>query len=104
MTMRCEDIQSVLIDFLDDRLDAIRRQEVVTHLEICESCRQEESQLRELLRAVGETPEEQPSSSLRENFNRLMQSPPTAHGASETGRQPAENPVKKLPLHLPSIG
>jgi Putative zinc-finger len=104
MTMRCVDIQSVLIDFLDDRLDAIRRQEIVTHLEICENCRLEESRLRELLRAVAETPEEQPRSTLRENFNRLMQSPPTAHGASESAPGLAENPVKKLPLHLPSIG
>src|ERR1700731_4379087 len=111
MTMRCEDIQSVLIDFVDDRLDAIRRQEVVTHLEVCENCRQEESQLRELLRAVAETPEEQPRSTLRENFNRLMQSPPTAHGAEQTipgstesTGVPAKTPVKKLPLHLPAIG
>ena len=108
--MRCEDIQSVLIDFLDDRLDAIRRQEVVTHLEVCENCRQEESQLRELLRAVVETPEEQPASTLRENFNRLMQSemilhdPETGDRPSETGRRPAENPVKKLPLHLQAVG
>jgi len=128
--MRCEDIQTVLIDFLDDRLDAIRRQDVVTHLETCENCRQEESQLRELLSAVAETPEEQPAGTLRENFNRLLQSEmklhaseagretsvtfrgaaetsrgalETTHGASETGLKPAETPLKHLSLRLPSI-
>jgi hypothetical protein len=104
MKMRCEDIQSVLIDFLDDRMDAIRRQEVVTHLEVCENCRQEESQLRELLRAVAETPEEQPPGTLRENFKRMMQTPPATSGVAETSRDSAETPVKKLPLHLPAIG
>jgi hypothetical protein len=103
MTMRCEDIQSVLIDFLDDRLDAIRRQEVVTHLEVCENCRQEESQLRELLRTAAETPEEQPRSTLRENFNRLMQSEMKLQDP-ETGHQPTETPVKHLPLHRRAIG
>jgi hypothetical protein len=108
--MRCEDIQSVLIDFLDDRMDAIRRQEVVTHLEVCENCRQEESQLRDLLRAVAETPEEQPRSTLRENFNRLMQSATThataqtTPGSTETTGLSAETPAKKLPLHLPAVG
>ena len=101
--MRCEDIQSALIDFLDDRLNAIRRQEVVTHLEICENCRQEESQLRELLRAVAETSEEQPASSLRENFNRLMQSEMKLNDP-ETSRRPAEPPVKHLPLYRRAIG
>jgi Putative zinc-finger len=104
MKMRCEDIQSVLIDFLDDRMDAIRRQELVTHLEVCENCRQEESQLRELLRAVAETPEEQPPGTLRENFKRMMQTPPATSGVAETSRNSAETPVKKLPLHLPAIG
>ncbi len=101
--MRCEDIQSVLIDFVDDHLDAIRRQEVVTHLEVCENCRQEESKLRELLHAVAETPEEQPGSTLRENFNRMMQSPPTAHGASETthgAAQTTPDPSSKAPAFL----
>jgi hypothetical protein len=100
---RCDDIQSKLIDFLDDRLDALNRQEVVMHLETCEKCRLEESGLRELLRVASETPDELPGVRLRNNFNRLLQSEMKLH-ATEANLQPTDSAAKWLPKKMPSAG
>ncbi len=54
--MKCEQIESLLSGFVDDELTQGDRQRVEIHLEDCEKCRKQESQLSDLRRTVGRMP------------------------------------------------
>ncbi len=44
--MNCDEIQNALADYLGDELEASRRSALETHLESCDACRQEVSELK----------------------------------------------------------
>jgi len=72
--MHCKEIQTVLIEYLDQSLDTGVAEVVKKHIDSCAACRQEAQELQELLLAVKSAPIERPSPALRENFNTLLQS------------------------------
>lgn len=72
--MHCKEVQAVLIDYLDQSLDAGVAAIVAKHLEECTACRREAHEMQALLAAMKNSPLERPGSALRENFNTLLQS------------------------------
>ncbi len=97
MMMNCEQVQGVLMDYIDQQLDEPAGRAVRIHLDDCAQCRQVERELRELMQAIAETPLEQPGSSIRKNFNRILQ----AELQGEELRPPRSSPRpagKLLPL------
>ncbi|MBS1663466.1 MAG: zf-HC2 domain-containing protein [Bacteroidetes bacterium] len=72
--MHCKEVQAVLIEYLDQSLDAGVAAVVARHLEDCTACQREAAEMRELLVAMKNTPLEMPTNALRENFNTLLQS------------------------------
>jgi hypothetical protein len=89
MNMDCNEVQSRLIDFLDNRLPAATREEIENHLLTCEKCREDVQESRVILDTIEEAPVEMPGEGLRENFNDMLQ--------SELNRLAASNNLKQMP-------
>ena len=68
----CEACSEVLMEYIDGHLDESTRQAVLAHLDTCPRCRQEEKELREVMATIDHTPLEQPSTQLREGFERML--------------------------------
>ena len=72
--MHCKEVQTLLIDYLDQTLDAASAGRVKQHLEECQECRREAHELQMLLAAMKDTVAETPPVALRESFNTMLQS------------------------------
>ncbi|HVS98463.1 MAG TPA: zf-HC2 domain-containing protein [Puia sp.] len=72
--MDCKEIQALLIDYLDHRLDAASTTRVTQHLGACGDCTREAEELRLLLIAMQNTVQETPPAALRESFDTMLQS------------------------------
>ena len=74
MDMKCEEVELLLVDYIDKTLDTKTADEITRHLDRCERCRDSHeafSRLNgELDAANGE---EQPDPGLRENFYHMLQ-------------------------------
>jgi hypothetical protein len=86
--MKCEDIESAMIDFLDNKLEKAHRDEVEKHLETCERCLDELKDFQQILHTVDSTEMEQPDETLRINFYHML------HG--EMNKQALQN--QELPV------
>jgi len=63
-----------MVDYLDQALPPATAKLVTEHLEGCAECRAEADQLRVLLTTIKNNEQHQPSPTLRENFNSMLQS------------------------------
>ena len=72
--MKCKDVQSVLIDFVDGKLDKDFQADIGKHLETCEKCKQDYADLKKMLSVMSDSPMHEPGPDLRENFNTMLQS------------------------------
>ncbi|HTI90035.1 MAG TPA: zf-HC2 domain-containing protein [Puia sp.] len=72
--MHCKEIQAVLIEYLDQSLDAGFAAVVKKHIDSCAACQQEVLEVQELLVAMKDSPSQKPTNALRDNFNTLLQS------------------------------
>jgi HEAT repeat protein len=70
--MKCEDVESSMIDYLDNTLEKSRRDEVEKHLETCERCLDELKDFQQILQTVDSTEMEQPDETLRINFYHML--------------------------------
>lgn len=72
--MHCKEVQAVLIEYLDQSLDAGVAAVVKKHIDSCAACQQEVLEVQELLVAMKDSPSQKPTKALRDNFNTLLQS------------------------------
>lgn len=86
--MKCEDVESAMIDYLDNKLEKSRRNDVEKHLETCERCLDELKDFQQILQTVDSTEMEQPDESLRINFYHML------HG--EINKQSVKNQEKPV--------
>ncbi len=70
--MKCEDVESAMIDYLDNKLEKSHRDDVEKHLETCERCLDELKDFQQILQTVDSTEMEQPDESLRINFYHML--------------------------------
>jgi hypothetical protein len=93
--MKCEDVESAMIDYLDNTLGKMRRDEVEKHLETCERCLDELKDFQHILQTVDSREMEQPDETLRINFYHML------HG--EINKQIVQNQEKHtMPLSVRS--
>lgn len=69
---KCEEIQDKLADFLDQRLPKEEMDIVNKHIDDCEDCSKEHDEMKKLFFEISEDELEQPSASLRNNFEELL--------------------------------
>lgn len=70
--MKCEDIEHLMIDYLDNTLDEETRVLVDSHLASCEKCPGLFKESRKLLNLISDSGMEQPDDSLRANFYKTL--------------------------------
>jgi hypothetical protein len=108
--MNCKEVQTRLIDYLDQLLDADSAAGVKQHLDSCEDCRHEADELQELLATMKNNVAEPPPPALRESFDTMLQSelnmlttatiieefPPAAKKPGKTLALPLSSPAWKV--------
>ena len=72
--MNCKEVQTMMVDYLDQAMDVIYGDAIKQHLAGCDQCRRESEELQELLLAMTATEMRQPGPGLRENFQLMLQS------------------------------
>jgi hypothetical protein len=70
--MKCEEVESAMIDYLDMTLEKEHRDEIEKHLETCESCLDELQDFQRILKDVESAEVVQPDETLRINFYHML--------------------------------
>jgi len=70
--MNCQDIETLLVDYLDNQLSQTQKQDLEEHLSTCESCKVQLEETKALFTAFKNEPEVEPSPELRANFFKLL--------------------------------
>jgi hypothetical protein len=72
--MRCEEVYSKMIDYLDNNLEEGIRLEIEKHLGTCENCLDELRDTQKILNMISKEEMEKPDDSLRINFYQMLHS------------------------------
>jgi hypothetical protein len=72
--MKCEEVDKMMIDYLDLNLDDDTRREIEKHLETCERCIDELKDTQELMNLISKDEMEKPDDSLKINFYHMLHS------------------------------
>jgi hypothetical protein len=93
--MNCNEVQAVMIDYLDRAVDVETGAAMRAHLINCEQCRKEVDQMREMLLTMADQEMRQPGQGLRENFHVMLQSELNMETADDLLRRPREGKEEK---------
>src|SRR3954467_14556505 len=74
MGMQCDDIDALLIEYLDHKLSPAMRTSIEKHLQTCETCRQSLEEYKTLFSVMQYAKPEQPGPILQEKFENMLQS------------------------------
>jgi len=72
--MKCEEVEKLMVDYLDLNLEDNTRKEIEKHLETCERCLDELKDTQEVLNRISKDEMEIPDDSLRINFYHMLHS------------------------------
>jgi hypothetical protein len=72
--MKCEEVDKLMLDYLDKNLDDHLTREIEKHLESCERCLDELKDSQQVLNLISEVEMEKPDDSLRINFYHMLHS------------------------------
>jgi hypothetical protein len=72
--MKCEEVETLMIDFLDNKLDSEQSTKIEKHLETCEKCLDELRDFQHILGLIKEDEPVMPNDSLRINFYHMLHS------------------------------
>ncbi len=70
--MKCEEVEVLMIDYLDNKLEPEQIRQIEKHLETCERCIDELKETQSLLQMISGEEMEKPDESLRINFYHMM--------------------------------
>jgi hypothetical protein len=96
MNTNCNDVKSLLIDYLDGQLAPAIRDKVEEHLKGCMDCREEIVQFKKMFGEMASTKLEQPSPALKENFNLMLQSELNISATMEMLKSKEEPKIVKM--------
>jgi len=71
--MKCDEVEKIIVDYIDNNLDEILRLEVDRHLEGCERCTDILIESNEILQYISKEEMHLPDNSLRINFHNQLQ-------------------------------
>jgi hypothetical protein len=83
--MKCEEVETKMIDYLDRNLEENVRQEIEKHLETCERCIDEFKDFQQVLNLISKEEMVKPDDSLRINFYHMLHSEIRKNEESKTG-------------------
>jgi hypothetical protein len=82
--MKCEEVEAVIMDYLDNKVDAVQKQEIEKHLETCEQCLDQMMGIQQVLQELSNSEMESPDDSLRINFYHMLHNEIKKKGESGT--------------------
>ena len=71
--MKCEHIEVLFLDYLNNTLDSRTQQEVEAHLATCEKCKKELANIENLWNSLSSVPEEDPPPIVRDRFYAMLE-------------------------------
>jgi hypothetical protein len=101
--MQCNEVEQLLIDFLDGQLHPADEEALQKHLQTCEACVNVLEQYKMLFRSIEENKFENPGPALREKFDIMLQSEINIYKTSRTLPETEGEkviPIKKYSLWL----
>jgi len=99
-SMKCEEVESMMVDYLDNLIDTEQKEAVEKHLETCERCLDQLKDFQEILNKVDSEKMELPDESLRINFYHML------HGEMNKLQMERNKPVTGISAslrHLPLL-
>ena len=72
--MTCEEVELVMIDYLDNVLDNSHRESIEKHIMSCERCSDEVAEFKSILQSISATEMEKPDETLKMNFYHMLYS------------------------------
>jgi hypothetical protein len=93
--MNCNEVEAIMVDYLDRAVDAETGAAMRAHLINCEQCRKEVDQMREMLLTMADQEMRQPGHGLRDNFQVMLQSELNMETADDLLRRPMEGKEEK---------
>ena len=70
--MKCDKIQNSILDYIEKNLSEKDMAEFTTHVNTCENCKAELTEMQEFLSVIPTDKEEYPSKGLRKNFEQIL--------------------------------
>jgi HEAT repeat protein len=70
--MRCEDVEKMIINYLDNNLTGDERTEIEKHIEKCEKCFDDINETQKILNSIDSSEMEFPDESLKINFYHML--------------------------------
>ena len=70
--MKCEDVERLIPDYLDGKLDAVSKSEMEHHLSSCEKCLDEVKDIQHLFSLMSKSPVLQSAETLKINFYHML--------------------------------
>jgi len=98
--MQCDDIDALLIEYLDYKLSPAMRTSIEKHLQACDRCRQSLEEYRMLFHVMEYKEQEQPGPMLHEKFDNMLQSEINIHATEQILQKEREKEavvVKRYP-------
>jgi anti-sigma-K factor RskA len=84
--MKCTDIESLLIDYLEGSLSEEEKSLIEQHIHDCAGCRTALAQSKMLLGMIGDIPKETPPESLKNSFEAMLKAEQSATAVSKPAR------------------
>lgn len=101
--MKCEEIGSMMIDYIDNSLDKTQRDLVERHVATCERCLDELKDFQQILNNMDSGKMEQPDESLRINFYHMLHGELNKLGM-EKDKPVASKTLRFSPFHKIAAG
>lgn len=101
MTMHCEEMEPLMVDYLDGQLSPAARANVEKHLESCMVCRHALEEYKTLFHAMDDDKMEKPGPALREKFDIMLQSELNIEATSRILKEEKETNV--IVMKKPSV-
>src|SRR5258708_2509729 len=99
--MNCEEMEPLMIDYLDGQLSPAARENVDKHLQSCVVCKHRLEEYKTLFHAMDDTKMERPGPALREKFDIMLQSELNIDATAKILKEEKESKV--IAMKKPSL-
>lgn len=96
MKMECNEVESLLIDYLDAQLHPGDIKALEQHLHVCEACRQKLTEYKILFTSIAQDITRQPGPALREKFDIMLQSEFNIEGTTRILKEQEAGTIIKM--------
>jgi len=93
--MKCEEAEAKMIDYIDDELDSVSRQEIEKHLETCEECTDCLNETQRVTKLISSEKESKPDASLRISFYDML------HAETQQGEENKKRVISNQATRFP---